>query len=68
MHYVTTAIAAIALIAVIIFAVQNLQVVEVDFLFWSLKLSKFLIILGTYLMGMLTGWGIVALAKRYVQA
>ena len=68
MHYVTTAMAAIALIAVIIFAVQNLQVVEVDFLFWSLKLSKFLIILGTYLMGMLTGWGVVALIKRYVQA
>ena len=41
MHYLTTALAAIALVAIVIFATQNLQVVEVDFLFWSLKLSKF---------------------------
>jgi uncharacterized integral membrane protein len=68
MRYVSTAIAAIALIAIVIFAVQNLQVVEVDFLFWSLKLSKFLIILGAYVLGMLTGWAAVHLLKTYVQA
>ena len=67
MHYVTTALAVIALVATVIFSFQNLQVVEVDFLFWSLKLSKFLVILGTYVMGMLTGWGVVALVKRKLQ-
>jgi len=66
MHYVTTALAVIALVATVIFAFQNLQVVEVDFLFWSLKLSKFLVILGTYVMGMLTGWGVIALVKRHL--
>ncbi len=68
MHYLTTALAAIALVAIVIFAAQNLQVVEVDFLFWSLKLSKFLIIIGAYVMGMFTGWGMVALVKRRLQA
>ena len=68
MHYVTTALAVIALVATIIFAVQNLQVVEVDFLFWSLKMSKFLVILGTYVMGMLTGWGVVEFVKRNLTA
>lgn len=68
MNYLTTAMTAIALIAIVIFATQNLQVVEVDFLLWSLKLSKFLIILGAYVMGMLTGWGIVELVKRRLQA
>ena len=68
MHYLTTALVAIALVAIVIFAAQNLQVVEVDFLFWSLKLSKFLIILGAYVMGMLTGWGMVELVKRRLQA
>ena len=66
MHYVTTALAVIALVATVIFAFQNLQVVEVDFLFWSLKLSKFLVILGTYVMGMLTGRGVIALVKRHL--
>ncbi|TWU29057.1 lipopolysaccharide assembly protein LapA domain-containing protein [Novipirellula artificiosorum] len=64
MHYLTTSLLAIALVAIVIFATQNLQVVEVDFLFWSLKLSKFLIIIGAYVMGMLTGWGMVELVKR----
>lgn len=68
MHYLTTALVAIALVAIVIFAAQNLQVVEVDFLFWSLKLSKFLIILGAYVMGMFTGWGMVELVKRRLQA
>lgn len=67
MHYVTAAIAALGLLAVVVFAVQNLQVVEVDFLFWSLKLSKFLVILSSYLLGMLTGSAVVTLVKRYVQ-
>ena len=65
MHYLTTALAFIAVVTIAIFAIQNLQVVEVDFLFWSMKLSKFLIILGSYLMGILTGLGIVVLVKRY---
>ena len=68
MHYLTAALVAIALVAIVIFAAQNLQVVEVDFLFWSLKLSKFLIILGAYVLGMLTGWGMLALVRRRLQA
>lgn len=56
--------AVIAILTIVIFALQNLQVVEVDFLFWSMKLSKFLIIIGAYLMGILTGWGIVVMVKR----
>ena len=66
MHYVPTALAIIAIVLVAIFAIQNVQIVEVDFLFWSMKLSKFLVILGAYFMGMLTGWGIVEVMKRYL--
>ena len=68
MHYVSIVLTIAAVVIVAIFAIQNLQIVEVDFLFWSMKLSKFLVILVAYVMGMLTGWGVVAVVKRYMAA
>ena len=40
---------------VIIFVFQNIEIVEVRFLLWKLTLSRALLILGTFLVGMLTG-------------
>lgn len=64
MHYVTTALAVIALIAVIIFSVQNLEAIEVSFLTWSMSMSKVVVIIGSYLLGMVSGWGLVSLIKH----
>lgn len=47
------------------FSIQNFGAVEVSFLVWSVSLSKVILILGMYLLGMLTGWGVVELVKRY---
>ena len=66
MHYVTSALAVIALAAIVIFSLQNLEAVEVDFLFWSVNISKVLVIIGTYVLGMVTGWGLVEIVKRYL--
>lgn len=66
MHYITTALAVIALAAIVIFSLQNLEAVEVDFLFWSVNISKVLVIVGTYVLGMVTGWGLVEVVKRYL--
>ncbi len=67
MRYVTGAIAAVALIAIAIFAVQNLGAVEVSFLVWSVSISKCVVILGTYLLGMVSGWGLIEVIKRLFQ-
>ena len=64
MHYITTALAAIALIAVIIFSIQNLEPIEVSFLIWSATMSKVIVIVGSYVLGMVSGWGLVNLIKR----
>jgi putative membrane protein len=45
----------LALLAIIIFAVQNLEVIEVSFLSWSMSIPKVMIIVGTYVLGMITG-------------
>jgi uncharacterized integral membrane protein len=55
MHYVKGALAVLALLAMIVFAVQNLEVVKVAFLSWSLSIPLFVVIVGTYVLGMITG-------------
>ena len=65
MHYVTGALAVLLAVIVLAFAIQNLESVQVSLLFWSMSLPKIILILGTYVLGMLTGWGLVELIKRF---
>ena len=41
---------------VIIFVLQNTQVVEVRFLFWTISMSRALILMGTLAIGLIGGW------------
>jgi uncharacterized integral membrane protein len=68
MKYITGALAAVALLAIIIFSLQNLEAIDVSFLFWSTSISKVVVIIGTYALGMVSGWGVVELFKRFVHS
>ena len=48
---------------VIIFVLQNTQVVEVRFLFWTISMSRALILFGTLAIGLIGGW-LLSLPKR----
>lgn len=39
-----------------IFVLQNMEVVQVDFLIWSLEASRVIIYLTVFLIGVLVGW------------
>jgi uncharacterized integral membrane protein len=67
MRYVTGVLAGIALIAVIIFCIQNLEAVDVSFLVWSTSMPKVIVILGSYVLGMISGWGLVEVIKHLWQ-
>jgi uncharacterized integral membrane protein len=41
---------------VLLFVAQNVQVVEVRFLFWKTSMSRALILLSTLAIGMVSGW------------
>ena len=41
---------------VIIFVIQNVQVVEVKFLFWEVSMSRALVLIATFGIGLLGGW------------
>ena len=47
---------AVLIILVIIFVIQNTQVVEVKFLAWQVNMSRALMILCTLAIGLIAGW------------
>lgn len=53
-------------IVVLIFSLQNMAAVDVTFLIWSASIPKVLLILGTYLLGMFSGWALLAIFKTTV--
>jgi uncharacterized integral membrane protein len=53
----------VLLVAVLVLAIQNRADDDLSFLFWTFRSPKVLLILGTYLLGMVSGWGLVELIK-----
>ena len=56
-------IAVILIALVILFVVQNMQIVEVRVLIWKISLSRALLIVGTFLAGLGAG-ALLRRAKR----
>jgi len=50
-----------------IFVAQNAQVVEVHFLFWRTAASRALVLLGTFVLGLVLGWLSGRLRKKEVR-
>lgn len=49
-------ISAVALLLMGIFVFQNMEIVQVNFLIWSLEASRVIIYLTIFLVGATTGW------------
>lgn len=41
---------------ILVFVIQNTQVVETRFLIWTISMSRSLLLLGTFFMGIVAGW------------
>ena len=52
---------------VIIFVLQNTQVVEVRFLFWTISMSRALILIATLAIGLIGGWLLTIPKRRKTQ-
>jgi uncharacterized integral membrane protein len=64
MRYVTLTAAVILLMAIVAFSIQNRDAADVSFLFWTASIPKVFLILGTYVLGMASGWGLVEVVKQ----
>ncbi len=67
MKYVLGLLLLAFLGALAVFALQNTGVVTVSFLNWQARLPLALLAVGIYLLGMLTGWNVVALLRRLIR-
>ena len=67
MRYVITTLLIVLSLVVLIFAIQNREPVDVALLMWSMSVRKIFLVLGTYALGMLSGWGVVEIAKRLLE-
>lgn len=59
-----TIIAIITIVLIVIFAVQNLELVEIDFLMWSFTTNMALVLIGAFLLGTLFGRALIRVVRR----
>ena len=50
-----TLLALLFITIIVIFSIQNSEVTDIKFLFWKLSMSRVLIILGSFAVGVLVG-------------
>lgn len=67
MRYVYMALVVIFTAAVLLFNIQNMYVVTVSFLTFSVTLPVSLIVILTYLLGMATGGALLTLLRSWVR-
>ena len=48
----------------VVFVLQNAQVVEVRFFFWTAQASRALVLIGTFILGLFAGWLSSLLRRR----
>ena len=53
---IKTIVFLILVALVVIFVIQNTQVVEFQFLAWKVSMSRALLLLGTFIIGVVVGW------------
>jgi uncharacterized integral membrane protein len=51
-----TIVFVILAVFILLFVIQNTQVVETRFLAWTISMSRSLLLLGTFIMGVIAGW------------
>jgi len=64
LRHVLDALWTLLLVIIRIFPAPNHASVDVSFLRWSMRMTTVFLILGTDLLGMLSGWGLVELIKK----
>jgi uncharacterized integral membrane protein len=51
-----TIVFVILAVLILLFVIQNTQVVETRFLAWTISMSRSLLLLGTFIIGVIAGW------------
>jgi uncharacterized integral membrane protein len=55
------------LVVMVVFGIQNLESTDLQFLVFSLRMPKILLILLVFALGMVSGWGLLDLLKGAIR-
>jgi putative membrane protein len=67
MRWLHLAVVIILVAATLIFALQNLEIVSIDFLSFGVRTPLAFLVIAVYLIGMATGGSFLALIRRSVE-
>lgn len=56
-----------ALFVFALFVVQNAQVVTVNFLFWKIEASRAIVLMATFVFGLIAGWIVAQIFRKQSQ-
>jgi uncharacterized integral membrane protein len=65
MRYIQAVVFLAFLVTIGTFAIQNRDVITVNFLTWNLSQSVAIVTGAVYILGMLSGWAVLAFARGY---
>lgn len=64
MRILSSALLLVFVAAVVVFCLQNMETVAITYLGWSMSLPLPLLVLIIYLLGMISGWGVLSFMRR----
>ncbi|TVS20662.1 MAG: DUF1049 domain-containing protein [Planctomycetaceae bacterium] len=67
MRVIYAAVLLLFVAAVAVFCVQNLGSVAISYLGWQVMVPLSLLVVVVYLLGMVTGWGLLSLLRRSIR-
>ena len=53
---IKTIIILVLVAFLVIFLLQNTEVIDVQFLFWQISMSRIVLLFSTFIVGLITGW------------
>ncbi|RJP56388.1 MAG: LapA family protein [Deltaproteobacteria bacterium] len=61
---IKTIIILVLVALLVIFLLQNTEVIEVRFLFWQISMSRIVLLFSTLIVGLITGWFLSILTSK----
>lgn len=68
MRWIHLAIVTFFIAVIVVFAIQNFQVITMAFLGFSVRAPTAVLVIGVYVLGAITGGSLFALIRRSMQA
>jgi lipopolysaccharide assembly protein A len=67
MRILSSALLVVFVGAIVVFCVQNLDTITINYLGWNMSAPLPVLVLVVYLLGMVSGWGVLSFMRRSIR-